>query len=63
MLWQTHLKKVLMNFLQMGMVLNLMRATPIDVHLTTEAYGKTRNIRSFFRAFRVIPWLFIMRGP
>ena len=41
----------------------LTRATPNDVHLTTEAQGKTRNIRSFFRAFRVIPWLFIMLVP
>jgi hypothetical protein len=33
--------------------------TPI---MATEARGKTRNVRSSFRVFRVIPWLFITFG-
>jgi hypothetical protein len=40
------------------MVLNLTRVMPNDVHIATEAHG----IYLFFRAFRVIPWLFIRLG-
>jgi hypothetical protein len=30
--------------------------------MATEPHGETRNISAFFRAFRVVPWLFITLG-